>query len=100
MEKTDEEKQALLEIKKVEEEIQERLESAKRRASEIIAEAREKANALVREKEARLAEVRHAARRNDVFFQEEGGVGGGPIPAPSRAAVREAARELFGLLIK
>lgn len=100
MEKIDEEKQALLEIRKIEEEIQERLDLAKKKGREIIAEARDKADALVREKEARLAEVRQAACRNEAFLPEKESGGDLPLPAPSQAAVREIAKEFFELLIK
>ncbi|MBI5186510.1 MAG: hypothetical protein HZA01_12410 [Nitrospinae bacterium] len=100
MEKIDEEKQALLEIRKIEEEIQERLDLAKRKARDIIAEAMNKANALIREKEARLAEVRQSACRNEAFFPEGGNGVELPLPASSQAAVREIAKEFFELLIK
>lgn len=101
MEKIDKEQKALQEIKKIEDEIQTRLDSTEKKAKEIIAEAREQANALIRQKEARLAEVRQSSVQEESLFPEEEKNGNQEsLKAPSPAVVREIAQELFELLIK
>lgn len=100
MEKINQEQKALQEIKRIEDEIQKRLDSTEKKATEIIAKAREKANELIRQKEARLAEVRQSSVREESLFPEKIKNGDQEeLKSPSPAAVREIAQELFELLI-
>ncbi len=95
-ENNNQEHQALEEIKAIEGELQSRLDEASEKAKGIIADAREKAAVLIKEKESELAELRQTlVQDNYVSDSEEEETD--QISTPT-ALVQELAAELFEMV--